>query len=174
MWFGMGELNLIIFFWVPGVTTTCANILIKNGFNVQDVEDRNCTTKLHGRFHLEIWEFLLVKWWHSTGCCLLSFCQELYPTVFPHSLLIFTCSGLLESQTCKHSEEWSNTFTRCFWKSCTYQFFSWFPSVRICLTFAYSYSEKHLKTKNSKFVPVSSKQERSCFLHAFFESHQLI
>lgn len=121
-----------------------------------------------------MWEFPFVKWSHSTGCCLLSFCQQLYPTVFPHSLLICTCSGLLHSQPCQHSKEWPNTLTKCFLESWTYQFCSWFPSMTVCLTFAHSCSAKHPKPKNLKFVTVSGKQERRCFLHACFESDQLI
>lgn len=59
-------------------------------------------------------------------------------------------------------------------ESWTYQFCSWFPSMTVCLTFAHSCSAKHPKPKNLKFVTVSGKQERRCFLHACFESDQLI
>lgn len=111
IWYGRAEFDY--FFWVPGATTACADILIKMSLVCKmlrsDTVHHKTMRQVPALGSRASFFFFFVKQPHSTGCCLLSFYQWLYPTVFPHSLLTWIWSVLLWDRPCEHPEKHPNS-----------------------------------------------------------------
>lgn len=166
MWFGMGELNLIIFFWVPGATTTCTDIPIKMSLACKMLRSDTVHHKIAWQvpplylrapfFQVIAPHRVLSSLFLSMviSYCVSSLFADLYMIRAP------TKSGLVSAQK-------SAQIHQLPLGTCTYKFCSLFPGMKVSLTFAHSCFVKHPKPKNCKICHNES-QKRKKMLFAYF------